>query len=160
MKNQIINKVKISLLTLLLLSMQAVFAQGAKMAPKDGSTIKMSKYSFDETVDILKGAIEEQNLMVIHVVDAQKMLRMAGKKVNGMKQIFYFHPKFMKRVMEANKSATIQIPLKFIVMEKPDGKVIVRYFQPSKLLSSYKGEEEIAGELDVLVNKIISEITK
>jgi uncharacterized protein (DUF302 family) len=160
MKNQLINKVKISLLALLFLSMQAVFAQGTKMTPKDGSTIKMSKYSFDETVDILKGAIEEQNLMVIHVVDAQKMLRMAGKKVNGMKQIFYFHPKFMKRVMEANKSATIQIPLKFIVMEKPDGKAIVRYFLPSKLLGSYKGEEKIAGELDVLVNKIISEITK
>jgi len=160
MKNQLINKVNISLLALLLLlSVQTVFAQVAKMAPKDGSTIKMSKYSFDETVDILHGAIEEQNLMVIHVVDAQKMLRMAGKKVKGMKQIFYFHPKYMKRVMEANKLATIQVPLKFIVMEKPNGKVILRYFLPSNLLGSYKGEEQIAKELDGLVQKIINEIS-
>ena len=49
------------------------------MMPKDGSTVKMSKYSFGETVDILTGAIEEQNLMVIHIIDGQKMLRMAGK---------------------------------------------------------------------------------
>ena len=62
----------------------------AQMKPKDGSSMAMSKYSYSETVDILKGAIEEQNLMVIHQIDAQKMLRMAGKQVGGMSQIFYF----------------------------------------------------------------------
>ena len=55
--------------------------------------------------------------------------------------------------MEANNEAAIQIPLKFIVMEKPDSKVIVRYFMPSKALASYSGEEAIAKELDGLVEK-------
>ena len=119
----------------------------------------MSKYTLGETVNILKGAIEEQNLMVIHVVDGQKMLRMAGKNIKGMKQIFYFHPKFMRRVIEANKEAAIQIPLKFIVMEKPNGNVIVRYFKPSKVLNDYSGVEAISNELDSLVNIIINEIT-
>lgn len=153
---------KLSIAAILLFSfslIQNLSAQGKMMKPSDGSIIKISKYDFNDTVDMLKGAIEEQNLMVIQVVDAQKMLRMAGKKVKGMKQIFYFHPKYMKRVMEANKLATIQIPLKFIVMEKPDGKVVVRYFLPSKLLGSYKGEEKIAKELDGLVDKIINEIS-
>ena len=130
----------------------------AQMKPMDGSKMAMSKYSFSESMDILKGAIEEQNLMVIHVVDAQKMLRMAGKQVKGMSQIFYFHPKYMKRVMEANSAATIQIPLKFIVMEKPDGKVVIRYFEPSTLLNKYKGEEAISAELDGLVKKILAEL--
>jgi hypothetical protein len=52
------------------------------MQPSDGSKVTMSKYSFSETVDILQGAIEGQNLMVIHVIDGQKMLRMAGKQVD------------------------------------------------------------------------------
>lgn len=159
MKGIILNLTKKVLLGLLLLGSQTVFAQDKKMMPNDGSTISMSKYSFNETVDILKGAIEEQNLMVIHVIDGQKMMRMAGKDVNGMKQIFYFHPKYMRRVIEANNEAAIQIPLKFIVMEKPDGKVVVRYFLPSKVLANYKGEETIAKELDGLVNKIIKELT-
>lgn len=159
MKNQIVSTIKMSFLFLILIVAQTVFAQSGKMMPKDGSTVKMSKYSFAETVDILTGAIEEQNLMVIHIVDAQKMLRMAGKKVKGMKQIFYFHPKYMRKVMEANNEATIQIPLKFIVMEKPNGKVIVRYFMPSKVLAGYSGEEAIAKELDGLVDKIVHEIT-
>lgn len=130
----------------------------AQMKPSDGSSVAMSKYSFDETVEILKGAIEQQNLMVIHEIDGQKMLRMAGKQVNGMRQIFYFHPKYMKMVMEANPMASIQIPLKFIVMEKPDKTVVLRYFKPSVVLNQYDGEKEIASELDGLVEKIIAEI--
>jgi len=132
----------------------------AQMKPKDGSSMAMSKYSYSETVDILKGAIEEQNLMVIHQIDAQKMLRMAGKQVGGMSQIFYFHPMYMRKVMEANPEATIQIPLKFIVMEKPDKTVVIRYFKPSAVLNQYEGEAGISSELDGLVAKIIAEITK
>jgi uncharacterized protein (DUF302 family) len=156
------NSKKNKLLMIILLSFCFLFTAStgfSQMKPTDGSKVTMSKYTFSETVDILKGAIEEQNLMVIHVVDGQKMLRMAGKQVKGMKQIFYFHPKFMKRVMEANKDAMIQIPLKMIAMEMPNGKTAVRYFMPSDVLNEYKGEEEIAKELDSMVEKIIAEIT-
>jgi uncharacterized protein (DUF302 family) len=154
-KNRIKGFVVIAVFTVF----QIAAAQNGKMMPKDGSIIKMSQYSFQETVDILKGAIEEQNLMVIYEIDAQKMLRMAGKKVPGMKQIFYFHPQYMRRVMEANQAATIRIPLKFIVMEKPNGNTVVRYFMPFQLLNSYPGEKAIAAELDQVVAAIISEIT-
>lgn len=160
MKNIIINTTKTGLFILFLLVSQTLMAQDKKMMPNDGSTITMSKYSFDETVDILKGSIEEQNLMVIFEIDGQKMLRMAGKETGGLKQILFFHPKYMRRVLEANKAAGIQIPLKFIVMETPDSKTIVKYFMPSKLLGTYKGVETIATELDGIVNKIINEITK
>lgn len=159
MKKIIINTRKTVLLGLLLLVSQTIFAQDKKMMPNDGSTLSMSKYSFSETVDILKGAIEGQNLMVIHEVDGQKMLKMAGKNVGGMKQIFFFHPKYMAKVLEANEMAGIQIPLKFIVMEKGD-RVIIRYFMPSVVLSSYKGTESIANELDGLIKKIILEAVK
>ncbi|MFY0654385.1 MAG: DUF302 domain-containing protein [Cyclobacteriaceae bacterium] len=156
MKNTITTILSITTVIMAMLISQSSTAQ---MKPMDGSKMAMSKYSYNETVDILKGAIEEQNLMVIHEIDAQKMLRMAGKQVKGMKQIFYFHPKYMKMVMEANQAATIQIPLKLIVMEKPDGKVVVRYFKPSTILNKYKGEEAIAAELDGLVEKILAEVT-
>lgn len=146
----------IALFCVLLSTTPLVWGQ---MKPMGGSSVVMSKYSYGETMDILKGAIEQQNLMVIHEVDAQKMLRMAGKQVNGMSQVFYFHPKYMRRVMEANPAATIQIPLKFIVMEKPDKKVVIRYFKPSAVLNQYKGEEAISSELDGLVDKILAEVT-
>jgi len=138
-----------------LFSVQTSFAQ---MQPMDGSKIVMSKYSFSETVDILKGAIEEQNLMVIQVVDGQKMMRMAGKETGGMKQIYFFNPKYMRKVLEANNMAGMAIPLKMIVMEK-DGKVMIRYILASEALKQYKGTETVAAEIDGLINKIIAEAT-
>lgn len=131
----------------------------AQMKPMDGSQMAMSTYSFSETVDMLKGAIEKQNLMVIYEIDGQKMLQMAGKKVGGMKQLLFFHPSYMKQVLEANEMAGIVIPLKIVVMEK-DGKVMVRYFMPSTVLKPYKGTESIAKDLDAKVTKIIAEATK
>lgn len=143
------------------IALAGVFATSAyaQMKPMDGSQMVMSKYSFSETVDLLKGAIEQQNLMVIHEVDGQKMLQMAGKKVGGMKQLFFFHPSYMAKVLESNEMAGIAIPLKIIAMEK-DGKVMVRYFLPSETLKPYKGTEAIAKELDGKVAKIIAEVTK
>lgn len=151
---------KTLIFTLVVVSSLLIKMSFGQMQPADGSKMNMSKYNFSETVDILKGAIENENLMIIFEIDGQKMLRMAGKEVNGMKQLFYFHPRYMKRVIEANKEAGIQIPLKLIVMEKPDNKVVIRYFLPSTILNKYDGETEISAELDEIVKRIISETTK
>jgi len=131
----------------------------AQMKPMDGSKTAMSKHSFSETVNKVKGAIEDQNFMIIKEIDGQKMMRMAGKQTKGMKQLFFMSPKFMRKVAEANKMAVIQIPLKLIVMENNKG-VMIRYFLPSTLLANYKGTEAVAKQLDSMVVNIIAEVTK
>jgi uncharacterized protein (DUF302 family) len=157
MKHQTMRMLAVASIAIaIVFSAQTAYAQ---MKPMDGSKIAMSKYSFSESVDIIKGAIEEQNLMVINIVDGQKMMRMAGKKIDGLKQIFFLHPKYMAKILKANKMAGLAIPLKLIVMEK-DGKVIVRYMLASTSLKAYKGTEAVAKELDGLIAKIIAEVTK
>ena len=144
---------------LLLLALVATSLTFAQLKPMDGSKMAMSKYSFSETVNMVKSAIENQNLMVIKEIDGQKMMRMAGKQTKGMQQIFFMHPKYMRKVIEANKMAGIQIPLKLIVMENEKG-VMIRYFMPSTILKQYKGTEAVTGELDGLVSNIIAEVKK
>ena len=122
--------------------------------------MRMTAKSFHETMSSLTQAIEAENLMVIHVIDGQKMMRMAGKQIGPVNQVFFFSPRYMRRVWEANQMAGIQIPLKFIVMEKPDKKVVIRYLNPSSLLGKYKGVEEIAAELDGIVEKIVDAATQ
>lgn len=132
---------------------EAMKMSGGEM--EDGSVMRTSAKSFEETVASLKQAIEGENLMVIHVIDGQKMMRMAGKQIGPMNQIIFFHPRYMRQVWEANPQAGIQIPLKFIVMERPDQKVVIRYLKPSVLLGKYKGVEAIASELDEVVSRIV-----
>ena len=152
-------KKQISKKAMLILALVTTTVSFAQMKPMDGSKIVMSKYSFSETVDMVKSAIEDQNLMVISEIDGQKMMRMAGKQTKGMQQIFFMHPKYMRKVIEANKMAAIQIPLKLIVMENENG-VMIRYFMPSTILKQYEGTEAVAGELDGLVSNIIAEVKK
>ena len=129
-------------------------------ASPEFQVLQSSKYDFNDTVELLKGAIEAQNLMVIKEVDVQKMLRLVDVQTKGMKQILFFHPQYMKKIMKANKNATIEPPFKIIVMEKPGGKVAVKYKRPSYLFGPYAGLEAIGAELDDLVAKIVEEAGK
>ena len=100
--------------------------QSNQMSNLPESQVMMnSAYDFSDTVELLTAAIEEQNLMVVKEIDAQKMLRMVNMRVGGMKQLLFFHPRYMKRIMETNPQGTIEPPLKIAIMERPDGKVVV-----------------------------------
>lgn len=136
------------------------FAQAPQKPVDDGSVMRISAQSFDDTMSSLTQAIEAENLMVIHIIDGQKMMRMAGKQIGPMNQVFFFHPRYMRRVWETNPMAGIQIPLKFIVMEKPDKKVVIRYLKPSTLLGKYPGMAQLAEELDGIVARIADAAAK
>lgn len=131
---------------------------GKMMQLPDSQAMLASAYGFNETVDLLVGAIEEQNMMVVKEIDAQKMLRMANVKVGGMKQLLFFHPRYMKRIIETNALGTIEPPLKIAIMERPDGKVMVKYIKPSSMLGKYAGLGDLGGELDKIVAEIASAV--
>ena len=136
-------------------------AQNKKMMESpEFHVLTKSIYDFSDTVELLKASIEEQNLMVINEIDPQKMLRLVGVKTDGMRQIFFFHPRYMKRIYETNKQASIEPPLKFVVMEMPNGKVMVRYIRPSHKLGPYMGLDDLATELDELTAMIAKSVTK
>ena len=132
-------------------------AQQGPPPPEFLTTVRSSQ-SFDQTVDALKQAIEAENLMVVHEINAQQMLRMVGVRTGGMEQILFFHPRFMKRIIEMNRNGGIVPPLKILVMERPDGGVMVRYHDPENLFSSYEGLEEVAQELKGLTERIVASV--
>ncbi len=78
-----------------LLTVGVAQAQQGMMQVPDFLVTVPSNYGFDDTVDLLKGAIEGENLMVIHEINAQRMLRMVEVQVGGMKQLLFFHPRYM-----------------------------------------------------------------
>ncbi len=134
-------------------------AQAQQMsAPPDFLVTTPSAHGFDDTVEYLKAAIEKENLMVVHEINAQQMLRMVGLRTGGMKQILFFHPRYMKQIVEANPNGTIEPPLKIAVMERPDGKVMVRYVNPSYQFGRYENLDEIGKELKQLVERIVTSV--
>ena len=131
---------------------------GQMTPPPDFLVTTPSAYEFDETLQRLQQAIEGQNLMVIQEINAQQMLRMVGVQVGGMRQILFFHPRYMKAILEANRNGGIEPPLKVLVMETPDGRVMVRYHDPRHQFEPYDGLAEVADELHGLVVNIVGSI--
>ncbi len=135
----------------------AARAQDAPPPPDFLITVP-SAHDFDETVTLLKQAIEGENLMVVNEVNPQQMLRMVGMRVGGMRQIFFFHPRYMKRIVETNRNGGIVPPLKILAMEMPNGRVMVRYVDPAHQFEPYAGLEAVATELRGVVEKIVNSI--
>jgi uncharacterized protein (DUF302 family) len=143
---------------LVLVASSPAYARQMGPAPPEFLVTTPSNYDFSDTVDLLKGAIEQQNLMVINEIDAQKMLRMVEMKSGGMKQIQFFHPRYMKAIIEKNRNGSIVPPMKIVVMEMPNGKVMVRYDRPTHMFESYEGLGDIASELEEITAAVVSEI--
>ena len=116
-----------------------------------------SAYGFDETLQRLEQAIEGENLMVVHEINAQQMLRMVGVRVGGMRQILFFHPRYMKLILETNRNAGIEPPLKVLVMEGPNG-VMVRYEDPRRQFEAYTGLDVVADELRGVIEKVVAAV--
>ncbi len=141
-----------------LLLLLGVGPASAQQAPPEFLVTARSSMDFDATVASLKQAIEGENLMVLHEINPQQMLRMVGMRVNGMRQILFFHPRFMKRIFETNPNAGIEPPLKILVMERPDGGVMVRYHDPVHQFAPYEGLDGLAAELGTTIERIVTSV--
>ncbi len=136
----------------------ALPATAQNMPPPEFLVTIPSAYGFDETLERLRQAIEGENLMVIHEINPQQMLRMVGMRTGGMRQILFFHPRYMKQIIETNRNAGIEPPLKLLAMEMPDGKVMVRYMDPTYQFGRYGELDEIGQELEGVFQNIVASV--
>lgn len=137
----------------------SVVAQDMAPAP-DFLVTKRSAHEFDETLNLLRQAIEAENMMVVKEVNPQKMLRMVGVQVGGMRQIHFFHPRYMKQILETNRNAGIEPPLKLLVVETAEGQVMVRYEDPEHQFGPYDGLTEFSAEMAGIFDRIVGTVTE
>jgi uncharacterized protein (DUF302 family)/uncharacterized membrane protein YidH (DUF202 family) len=105
------------------------------MAPiaDNGIINKASKYSVDETVEKLKGILQEKGVTLFALVDHSGEAEKAGLKMRPTKLLIFGNPKGGTPVMVAAPSAAIDLPLKILVWEDAAGKVWASYNSPSYL---------------------------
>lgn len=122
------------------------------LAPVENIAVS-SPFSFGETLDFLRGRIAGADMMVLHEIDTQAIIARAGVESLGLRQLLYFHPRYMKRVLEGNPAAVIEAPLKFVVRETAEG-VLVHRISPRFLFGRYQGLSELGEELELLASRI------
>jgi uncharacterized protein (DUF302 family) len=134
-------------------SLQSVNYALTPEAP-DFQRIVVSDFPFEQTITRLKEAIQAEDLWLIHEIDPQKLMARGGFEIPPARQLLFFHPRYLVRVLENDPNAIFEVPLKLIVMQTQTGVVTVRHAEVVGVFSRYSGVALLALELESILQKI------
>lgn len=92
-----------------------------------------SRYSVDETVQRLSRAFTEKGMQIFSVIDHSGEAAKVSLKMPATKVVIFGSPKGGTPLMLATPSLAIDLPLKALVAEDPNGKTLVTYNDPEYL---------------------------
>jgi uncharacterized protein (DUF302 family) len=103
------------------------------MMKDEGLVLVRSRYSFDETVRRLQATFTEKGMQIFAVIDHSGEAEKVGLKMRPTKVVVFGSPKGGTPLMVAAPSLAIDLPLKALVAENADGKVLVTCNSPEYL---------------------------
>jgi uncharacterized protein (DUF302 family) len=111
---------------------------------------------FEKVIIGLREGIEAAGLWVLHEIDPQAVLRRAGRSIGAGRQILFFHPDLMIRLLAADQAALLEVPLKFAVLELADGTVSIRWLDPALAFARYRNSslDQLAAELAAICEHV------
>ena len=102
-----------------------------------------SRYSVDESVQRLEALFGQKGLQVFAVIDHSGEAAKVGLKMRPTKVVIFGSPKGGTPLMVAAPTLAIDLPLKALVSEDENGKVVVSYNSPEYLQQRHGVPEEL-----------------
>ena len=115
---------------------------------------------FERVVADLKSAIVGAGLWVLQEIDPQALLHRDGLEIGNARQVLFFHPRLMKRLLEADSAALIEAPLKMAVLEMSDAEISVRCLDPVDAFGRYGNRAlmQLGSELHATCGEILRQV--
>lgn len=121
--------------------------------------VHVSRLAFDATVAELEAAIGAEDLWVVARLDPQMLLAKGGFAIRPARQLFYFHPRYMSRLLATNPAAIVEAPLKLVVLEGVAGDVTVRHPDVAAAFAAYDAMTPLATELEEITARVVARVT-
>jgi len=102
-----------------------------------GLTVVTSTKSFDDTVKALKDAIKGHKLAIVFEANHQNMMKIVGIESKKSVTLGFGNAKMGNMFMTKEPRLALEMPPRITVRELDDGKVVVLFYKPSYLFSSY-----------------------
>jgi uncharacterized protein (DUF302 family) len=109
-----------------------------------------SRHSVDETVEKLKTVLKSKGVTLFALVDHSGEAEKVGLKMPPTKLVIFGNPKGGTPLMLAAPSAAIDLPLKILVAEDPQGKVWISYNSPEYLKERHGFPDNLAPNIAVV----------
>jgi uncharacterized protein (DUF302 family) len=120
-------------------------------ADKNGGLINIpSNHSVDETVEKLKGILQAKGITLFALIDHSGEAAKTGMRMRPTKLLVFGNPKAGTPVMLGAPSTAIDLPLKILIWEDAEGKVLVTYNSPAYLQKRHNIPTELLPNLSVI----------
>ena len=113
--------------------------------------VTTADHTFEQTLSMVRTLLEESDLWIVGEIDPQKLARKAGFDMLSARQLLFFHPRYLKPLLELLPDALIEVPLKVTVLQKPDLTISVRFSDVRKSLAEYADLADLRDRLSALV---------
>jgi uncharacterized protein (DUF302 family) len=99
----------------------------------NGIVCRKSNHSVDETVEKLKSMLQAKGVTIFALVDHSGEAQKVGLTMLPTKLLIFGNPKGGTPLMLATPSIAVDLPLKILIAQDPDGSVNVSYNAPDYL---------------------------
>src|SRR5437762_8654927 len=99
----------------------------------DGIITIPSNHSVEETIEKLKAILQSKGITLFALIDHSGEAARAGMEMRPTKLLIFGNPKGGTPVMLAAPSSAIDLPLKILIWEDAQGRVLVTYNSPAYL---------------------------
>jgi uncharacterized protein (DUF302 family) len=148
--------------TLAALVFVLAFNETSSVRAEDGLVKVESQQSVLQTVESLESVLKERGIAIAARIDHAAGARAAGLSLPDTVVITFGNPKLGTPLIAASPEVAIDLPLRILVWQSPDGKVLLGYTPPSVLLGRYGlGEKQQAVEaMTKLLSSVVQSASK
>ncbi|USD25101.1 DUF302 domain-containing protein [Flagellimonas marinaquae] len=111
---------------------------------------------FGQVYKTLKQRITEQGFLLLHEIDTQAIVAKHGVSIAPLRQLLFFHPKYIAEIMANDPLAINDIPLKLVLHQLDETTTQLSFKNPVHSLQDYGLKPEMAVELLNRVQAILS----
>lgn len=117
-----------------------------------------SAKTFEKVIEDIQAKVAENGFRVLHIHDVKQTLKDKGFEIDNYSIVEVCNAKFANCVINVNKEYGVMMPCKINVYSE-EGKTVLLTPEPAAMAERFgmKGVEDIAGEVDVVLKKIIDE---
>lgn len=114
--------------------------------------------AFEYVLEEAKNKILAIGFLLINEIDTQRILKTQAINISPLRQLLFFHPQYMKRILENDPLAVAEVPLKLVLREIDATKTSVTYINPLVNLQDYKLDDSLAEELLQIIESILNQL--
>lgn len=114
---------------------------------------------FDTVLSNAREAIANNGFLLLHEINPQAILATQQIVIGKVRQLLFFHPVYMKQLLDLDPSAVIEVPLKLVLRATDTGATMLSYHLPEQHFQGYSGLEALGKELQVKIKEIVAQLS-